>query len=128
MPLGKGGLGRRSRAQLRRAKKGTSLAAVRSDVKNLKKMFNKTVENKQQTYNASAIDILDFPLAQRPTLLLTQGAADDDARPSAARIGNAVTLMRTQLNLSVKIKTGVTNCRCRLIVVESVEGNQPFRS
>jgi len=124
MAIGKGGLGPASRAALRRARKGSKLNRLVGDVKNLKKMVNKTIENKQQTYNASSIDIMDFPLAQRPTLLLTQGTADGDARPSTARIGNAVTLMRTQLNLSVKIKSGVTNCRCRLIVVESVEGNQ----
>lgn len=110
--------------QRRRVKRSKGLASVKKDVKVLKKMVNSTIENKQQTYNASNIDITDFPLAQRPTLLLTQGTADGDARPSAARIGNSITLMRTQLNLSVKISSGVTNCRCRLIVVESVNGKE----
>jgi len=100
------------------------LSKLQTEVKNLKKMVNKTVENKQQTVNSDINVVRDFPMARHPTLLLTQGTADGDDRPSAARVGNSVTLMRTQLNLSLKISTGVTNCRCRLIVVESVNGNE----
>jgi len=103
---------------------GGGLSKVKKDVRNLKAMVNKTIENKQQTVNSEINAVRDFPMARHPTLLLTQGAADGDDRPSAARIGNSVTLMRTQLNLSLKISTGVTNCRCRLIVVESVNGNE----
>jgi hypothetical protein len=122
---GKGGIGPAGRRQLRRAKKGSMLAAVRKDVKNLKKMVNKTIENKQQTYNSATNYVMDIGLAQRPTLLLTQGAADGDARPSAARIGNSVTLMRTKLNLQLRQSTsGLTNTRVRLVVCESVDGKQ----
>jgi len=125
MAIGKGGLGPKSRAALRRAmRKGSKLSKLAGDVKSLKKMVNKTIENKQQTFNNAGINIRDFPLYSRPSLLLTQGSADGDARPSEARIGNSVTLLRTQLNLSVKINPGVTNCRCRVLVVESVNGNE----
>ena len=126
MPIGKGGIGPAGRRQLRRAKKGSMLAAVRKDVKNLKKMVNKTIENKQQTYNSgSPIYVMDIGVAQRPTLNLTQGTADGSGRPSAARIGNSVTLMRTQLKLQLRMSTsGLVNTRVRLLVVESVNGKE----
>lgn len=114
----------RRKKKLKIVKSFTNVKAIKKEVTALKKMFNKTVENKQQTINNLGFAIRDFPLESRPTLQLTQGSADGDARPSAARVGNSVTLMRTQLNLSVKIPTGVTNCRCRVIVVESVNGKE----
>ena len=114
----------RRKKKLKIVKSFTTVKAIKKEVASLKKMVNKTIENKQQTYNSTLSNIMDFPLAQRPTLLLSQGVADGDDRPSASRIGNSVTLMRTQLNLSVKLPTGVTNARCRVIVVESVNGKE----
>jgi hypothetical protein len=126
MPIGKGGLGKASMRALRRARKGSKLRRLVGDVKDLKKMVNKTIENKQQTYNSgSALYITDIPLAQRPTLNITQGTADGDNRPSAARIGNSITLMRTQLNLQVRQSTsGLTNTVFRILVVESINGKE----
>jgi hypothetical protein len=112
--------------QRKRVRRRKGLASVKKDVKNLKKMVNKTIENKQQTYNSgSALYITDIPLYQRPTLNMTQGAADGDNRPSASRIGNSITLMRTQLNLQVRQSTsGLTNTVFRILVVESVNGKE----
>lgn len=129
MPVGKGGLGKRSRAQLRRAKKGSTLARVSKDVKNLKKFVMKTIENKQQNTNVLDADVLDIGYAARPYLALTQGVQDGDDRSDAtqrnARIGNTITLMRSQLNLQLsKASSGSSEVRVRLIVVESVDGNQ----
>lgn len=114
----------RRKKKLKIVKSFTSVKAIKRDVQALKKMVNKTIENKQQNLTHEGLVVRDFPVVSRPTLELTQGSADGDARPSAARIGNSVTLMRTQLNMSVKISTGVTNCRCRVMVVESVNGNE----
>lgn len=106
---------------MRRRKK----SSLRSEVKDLKKFVMKTIENKQQTYNSATSYVMDIGIAQRPTLLLTQGSADGDARPSASRIGNSVTLMRTQLKLQLRQSTsGLINTRVRLLVVESVDGKQ----
>jgi hypothetical protein len=103
-----------------------SLGKIKRDVKDLKKMVNKTIENKQQTYNSgTSIPVMDIGMFQRPTLNLTQGTADGDARPSAARVGNSVTLLRTQLKMQLRMSTsGLINTRVRLLVVESVNGNE----
>lgn len=109
-------------------RKGKRKSSLRTEVKNLKKFVMKTIENKQQNYSTSG-SVLDIGYASRPSLAITQGAQDGDERAAApnneARIGNSVTLMRTQLKIQLrKATSGYTESRVRLMVVESVDGNQ----
>lgn len=117
----------------RRSRKGSSLSSVKKEVKSLKKFVMKTIENKQMNYSSSesggalvdGIAILSTGIVQRPTLNLTQGVADGDDRPSAARIGNSVTLLRESINMMLTQQKDVTHySKVRLLVVESVDGNQ----
>lgn len=100
-------------------------------VKEVKKMVNKTIENKQVT-------------AVRPTIFITSGGYNaqtvgDTIQPtmrqgvedgeqtvgSSSRIGNSITLMRTQLKFMFDVaSTSETYNKFRLIIVESTEGNQ----
>ncbi len=127
MPLGKGKsrLDRLHRNRLR--KKG--LASVKKEVKSLKKFVMKTIENKQQNTNAVDQNVLDIGYASRPYIALQQGTQDGDDRSSAtqrnARVGNTITLMRSQLKFQLGMQTaGPSEVRVRLLVVESVDGNQ----
>ena len=111
MPIGRGGLSKnakRRRSQMRFLK-SKGLASVKKEVKNLKKFVMKTIENKQQNFSVDDQSVLDIGYASRPSLAITQGTQDGDERAAApnneARVGNSVTLMRTQLNLSLQQKT-----------------------
>lgn len=127
MPLGKGKsrLDRFHRSRLR--KKG--LASVKKEVKSLKKFVMKTIENKQQNTHIVESNVLDIGFASRPYIALQQGTQDGDDRSSAtqrnARIGNTITLLRSRINFQLGMQTaGPSEVRVRLMVVESVDGNQ----
>ena len=112
-----------------RRKKGKGLAAVKKDVKTLKNFVMKTIENKQQNYTITDSNVLDIGFVSRPYLALTQGVQDGDDRNDAAqrnsRIGNTITLLRSQMKFQLKKATsGASEVRVRLMVVESVDGNQ----
>ena len=133
MAIGKGGLGRTSRRAMRRARKGSVLATLSKDFKNLKKFVGKTIENKQQVY-ANTVSggvlqagtaIVKTGIVERPSLSLTQGTADGVDRPSAARIGDSVTLLSQRLNMMLTHPKNVLYySKVRLIVASSVDGSQ----
>jgi len=101
------------------------------EVKSLKKMVNKTIENKQVNalrppifvttagYNAQVVgDTI------QPTM--RQGVEDGSQTVgSSARIGNSITLMRTAIDFVFDIAaTSEDYNKFRVVVVESTEGNQ----
>lgn len=124
MPAGK--LRRLYAPKSQRRRKQSSL---RKEVKTLKKFVMKTIENKQQNTNILDQNVLDIGYVSRPYLALSQGTQDGDDRSSAtqrnARVGNTITLMRSQMKIQLKkASSGPSEVRVRLIVVESVDGNQ----
>ena len=128
MPLGKGN-SRLDRFHRNRLRKKKGLASVKKEVKSLKKFVMKTIENKQQNTNVVDSNVLDIGFASRPYIALQQGTQDGDDRSSAtqrnARVGNTITLMRSQLKFQLGMQTaGPSEVRVRLLVVESVDGNQ----
>lgn len=128
MPIGRGGFDPKRKYNIPKAFRRKGLASVKKEVKNLKKFVMKTIENKQQNFSTDSI-VLDIGYASRPSLAITQGTQDGDERAAApnneARVGNTVTLMRSQLKLQLqKGASGASEVRVRLMVVESVDGNQ----
>ena len=120
-------LSRRNAKKFRSAIRSSGLLKIKKEVKTLKKFVMKTIENKQQNFSVSDAPVLDIGYWSAPTLAMRQGPEDGDERNQQpqSRIGNSVTLMRTQLKLSLKkASSGASEVRVRLMVVESVDGNQ----
>ena len=92
-------------------------------IKSLENFVYKTIENKQQNFHQEDLVITDIGQEYRPNLLITTGVDDGEGRPSAARIGNSITLMNQRFNFEVRVpKNTIQGQTCRLIVVESVDG------
>lgn len=117
--------GRRPRTDFSIAKKALNVA------KTTRRMVNKTIENKQVSalrpdifvtnagYNAQVVgDTI------QPTM--RQGVEDGSQTVgSSARIGNSITIMRTQFRFCFDVAaTSETYNKFRLLIVESTEGNQ----
>lgn len=104
---------------------------LKKEVKVIKKLVNSTIENKQvnllqvpifvsnAAYDANASGVLIQPY-------LSQGVSDGTTTAaSAARLGNSVTLMRTQIKFNFDVAaTSEAYNKFRLIVCESSEGAQ----
>lgn len=102
-----------------------------AEVKSLKKLVNKTIENKQVNALRPAIFVTSAGYdAQvvgdtiQPTM--RQGVEDGSQTVgSSSRIGNSITLMRTAVQFLFDVAaTSETYNKFRCIVVESTEGNQ----
>lgn len=107
------------------ANKALSLAKQNRD------MLNKTIENKQVNasqseifvsnggYDANSLGVLIQPF-------LSQGVQDGDSTSSSnARVGNSITLLRTQVKFNFDVSaTSETYNKFRVIVAESAEGAQ----
>ena len=101
------------------------------EVKQLKKLVNKTLENKHCDFVTTNLSVSTSPLYGYSFLRLKQGTQDDSNVNSAdydARIGNSVTLMNERLNFlfSPPVTGTITEAynRIRCILVESLDGNQ----
>ena len=101
-------------------------------ISSLEKMVYKTIENKQINSGAgSAIPDLPRNLTTAGDVRgqffnVATGAQDGDTPGDPARVGNSVTLMDQLVSMTfVKSSTDAYN-RCRVIIAESVDGNQPL--
>lgn len=109
---------------------GTARKALNM-AKEVKKMVNKTIENKQVNYTNTNLAITSSGVNDNQFLQTTQGVGDGTGVPSASRIGNSVTLMRQQyrFNFIGTNPAGVGNDRwnqIRVIIAEATDGNQPL--
>ena len=94
-------------------------------IKKLEKFVYKTIENKQVNYTQS-LNISSAGTASYPFIQLTQGVGDGEAYPSAARIGNSITLMNQTFVANLVGETAQWN-QIRVILVESVDGNSTLQ-
>jgi hypothetical protein len=118
----------KSRSSYKRYKgKSSTASRALSIAKQVKSMVNKTLENKQIN---SAIQNEDVPMggySQSGFFGVIQGTADGNAIGSAARVGNTVTLMRSQFHANFDVAQGAaseTYNKIRYIIVQSKEGTQ----
>jgi len=102
-----------------------------AEVKSLKKLVNKTIENKQVNalrppifVTSAGYDAQTVGDTIQPTM--RQGVEDGSQTVgSSSRIGNSITLMRTAVQFLFDVAaTSETYNKFRCIVVESTEGNQ----
>lgn len=122
---------RRKRVDMRFKFPSKGLKKLKKEVKVIKKMVNSTIENKQvnfkqvpifvsnAAYDANALGYLIQPF-------LSQGTSDGTTTSgSAARVGNSITMMRTQIKFNFDVSATSENYnKFRLIVCESSEGAQ----
>jgi hypothetical protein len=99
-------------------------------VKEVKKMVNKTIENKQVSALRPSIFVTNagynaITVGDTIQPTMRQGVEDGSQTVgSSSRIGNSITLMRTQLKFMFDVaSTSETYNKFRLILVESTEGN-----
>lgn len=96
-------------------------------IKSLEKMVYKTIENKQlnERVTNSAIDSVAGFVA---TGFLQTGVGAQDGDQSGgsaeARVGNSITLMNQRLNYTLEAAALDVYNRVRVIIVESMDGNQ----
>lgn len=114
----------------RRRVRGTARKALR-EVSALKKMVNKTIENKQVNFIRAAtfVSTAGYDGVAAGDLIqpyLSQGTSDGTTTSgSAARSGNSITLLRSKLMFNFDVpSTSEEYNKFRLIVVESTEGAQ----
>ena len=93
-------------------------------IKALEDMVNKTIETKQVNYQQSGISLTTAGFSAGSFLQVATGAEDGAGLGSAARIGNSLTLMRQQVCLNITGSSTDTWNQCRVIIAESVDGNQ----
>lgn len=101
-------------------------------IKSLEKMVYKTIENKQ--VDAYFKGTFGFNVASvGMPIFIKQGAEDGglsltSASPSAARVGNSITLMSQDIRVTVSRNPQSTkSCKMRMLVVESVNGAVPLQ-
>lgn len=120
---------RRPRYARRRLPVGLASAIARKALtmaKQTKKMVNKTIETKQVNYQQNATTLTTGGFAGGSFMQLSTGAEDGTALGSAARVGNTVTLLRQQVCINLAGSSTDTYNQFRVIIVESMEGNQPI--
>ena len=93
--------------------------------KEVKKMVNKTIENKQINNKVLSTALSTSGYAVGGFFGVLQGTSDGTTSGSTARVGNSVTLLRSQFkfNFDLALNSESYN-KIRLIVVQSKEGNQ----
>lgn len=113
-------------------KNGRSKGKSRKDnkqdarIRALEEMVNKTIEMKQVNYQQSNISLPSSGFSAGSFLQVATGAEDGAGLGSAARVGNSITLMRQQVCLNITGSGTDTWNQCRVIMAESVDGNQPL--
>ena len=106
------------------SRQNTASRALRM-AKQVKKMVNKTIENKQINNKVLSTNLSSTGYAVGGFFGLLQGTSDGTVAGSAARIGNSVTLMRTQVKFNFDVANGSeTYNKIRLIVAQSQDGTQ----
>lgn len=116
--VGKTAFVKRRRASVSTAKKALNMA------KQVKKMVNKTIENKQVNYVDTNRSITTASYNTGGFLSTSVGAEDGTTLGSAARIGNSITLMSQKFNFNFIASSTDTFNQMRLLLVESMDGNQ----
>lgn len=112
---------------LRRRKAAAAKAAqALSLAKENKKFIQKTIEMKQVNYQQNSTALNSNGFSASSFTQIATGAEDGSALGSAARIGNSITLMRQQVCLNIAASASDTYNQCRVLLVESVDGNQPI--
>ncbi|AXQ66529.1 MAG: putative capsid protein [Cressdnaviricota sp.] len=102
-------------------------------IASLENFVYKTIENKQQNFHQHDLNVSDIGNEYRPNMLITTGVDDGAGRPSAARIGNSITLMNQRFNFEVRMNSAVNpqatpaGITARLIVAESVDGAEDLQ-
>ena len=94
------------------------------EVKQLKKLVNKTIENKQVNYSITATSISSSGYATRNFISLAAGAEDGNNYGDSARVGNSITLMSQQFGFNIVGSSTDTFNQVRILLVESTEGSQ----
>jgi hypothetical protein len=101
-------------------------------IRSLEKMVYKTIENKQINSGAGST-VPDLPRnltsagdVRGQFLSIATGAEDGNVPGDPARVGNSVTLMEQLVSMTFVQSTTDTYNRCRVIIAESVDGNQPL--
>lgn len=93
-------------------------------IKALENLVYKTLENKQVNYALWGQAVSNAGFSTSSFLNLATGAEDGSALGDPARIGNQVTLLRQQFCMNVTASSTDTYNQIRVILVESVDGNQ----
>lgn len=105
------------------AKKASKALAI---AKENKKFIQKTIEMKQVNYNSGALSISTSGLSAGSFSQMATGAEDGSTLGSASRIGNSITLLRQQVCMNITGASVDTYNQFRVLVVESMDGNQPI--
>lgn len=79
---------------------------------------------KQVNYQQNSTSLPSSGFAASSFSQLSTGAEDGTALGSAARIGNSISLMRQQVCMNIQGSATDTYNQCRVLLVESVDGNQ----
>lgn len=112
-------MGRRPRTDFAISRKALRVA------NNVKKMVNKTIENKQINNKLTSTAVTSGWSNFSGFFGVIQGTSDGSVAGSAARIGNSVTLMRSQFKFNFDIEQSTaTHNKVRLIVAQSADGTQ----
>ena len=94
-------------------------------IRSLEKFVYKTIENKQVNYaNTGGNNISTAGYVGSQFLSLDTGPEDGAALGDEARIGNSITLMSQDIRCYMTQSTTDTYNRVRMIIVESVDGNE----
>lgn len=94
-------------------------------IRSLEKFVYKTIENKQVNYaNTGGNNISTAGYVGSQFLQLDTGAEDGAALGDEARVGNSVTLLTQDVRCYMTQSTTDTYNRMRMIIVESIDGNQ----
>lgn len=112
-----------AKRRMRKSAKAKASQAL-SQVRQLKKLVNKTIENKQVNYSITSTSISSGGYATRNFLQLAVGAEDGNNYGDSARIGNSITLMSQQFGFNIIGSSTDTFNQVRLLLVESTEGSQ----
>jgi len=117
-------------AKRKRYSRGNTARKALNMAKSVKKMVNKTIENKQVSalrpsifVTSAGYNAITVGDTIQPTM--RQGVEDGSQTVgSSSRIGNSITLMRTGFKFMFDVaSTSETYNKFRLIIVESTEGN-----
>ena len=107
-------------------KKRTNATAKKAlaKVNQLAKFVNKTIEMKQVNYQQNSTSLSSSGFSAGSFLATATGAEDGSSLGSAARVGNSITLLRQQVCINLVASSTDTFNQCRVILAESVDGNQ----
>lgn len=109
-------------AKRKRYARGSTAKRALSMAKQVKRLVNKTIENKQISWKQSTT-VSTAGYRNYGFITIAQGVTDGDGQGSAARIGNKVTLMSMNWKFGFQIPdASESNNKIRVLLVESTEG------